>query len=106
MGIPIITIRNQNNINFTTVDNYFIKDKSLSTKAKGMLIQLLALPDGWQLSKGSIQSLVKEGREFCESCIKELKEHDYITLEKYKQIENELIKLSKIKLKKHITLAS
>lgn len=84
MGIPIITIRNQNNINFTTVDNYFIKDKTLSTKAKGMLIQLLALPDGWQLSKGSIQSLVKEGREFCESCIKELKEHDYIILEKYK----------------------
>lgn len=34
-------LRNKNQMNFTTVDNYFIKDETLSTKAKGFLIHLL-----------------------------------------------------------------
>ena len=83
MGKPLIVVRNQNNINFTTVDNYFIKDKTLSTKAKGLLIQLLALPDGWTFSKKGIQSIVKEGREFVENCMAELKEHGYLVIDKY-----------------------
>lgn len=83
MGKPLIVVRNQNNINFTTVDNYFIKDKTLSTKAKGLLIQLLALPDGWTFSKKGIQSIVKEGREFVENCMAELKEQGYLVIDKY-----------------------
>lgn len=83
MGKPLIVVRNQNNINFTTVDNYFIKDKTLSTKSKGLLIQLLALPDGWIFSKKGIQSIVKEGREFVENCMAELKEHGYLVIDKY-----------------------
>lgn len=83
MGKPLIVVRNQNNINFTTVDNYFIKDKTLSTKAKGLLIQLQALPDGWTFSKKGIQSIVKEGREFVENCMAELKEHGYLVIDKY-----------------------
>lgn len=83
MGKPLIVVRNQNNINFTTVDNYFIKDKTLSTKSKGLLIQLLALPDGWTFSKKGIQSIVKEGREFVENCMAELKEHGYLVIDKY-----------------------
>ena len=65
------------------MDNYFIKDKTLSTKAKGLLIQLLALPDGWTFSKKGIQSIVKEGREFVENCMAELKEHGYLVIDKY-----------------------
>ena len=83
MGKPLIVVRNQNNINFTTVDNYFIKDKTLSTKSKGLLIQLLALPDGWIFSKKGTQSIVKEGREFVENCMAELKEHGYLVIDKY-----------------------
>lgn len=65
------------------MDNYFIKDKTLSTKAKGLLIQLLALPDGWTFSKKGIQSIVKEGREFVENCMAELKEQGYLVIDKY-----------------------
>ncbi|MDY4869362.1 MAG: DUF6017 domain-containing protein [Faecalicoccus sp.] len=79
----MIVVRNQNNINFTTVDNYFIKDRNLSTKAKGLLIQLLALPDGWIFSKKGIQSIVKEGRDFVENCMAELKENGYLVIDKY-----------------------
>lgn len=60
MGKPLIVVRNQNNINFTTVDNYFIKDKTLSTKSKGLLIQLLALPDGWIFSKKVLNPSLKK----------------------------------------------
>lgn len=49
-------LRNRNNINFTTVDNYFIKDRNLSTNSKGLLIQLLTLPDNWSYSKNGIYS--------------------------------------------------
>ena len=79
----MIVVRNQNNINFTNVHNYFIKDRNLSTKAKGLLIQLLALPDGWIFSKKGIQSIVKEGRDFVENCMAELKENGYLVIDKY-----------------------
>lgn len=71
MDSPKFIIRNQANINFTTVDNYFIKDKDLSTNAKGLLIQLLALPDKWEFSKNGILSQIKEGKKFLEKYMKE-----------------------------------
>lgn len=84
----MIVVRNQNNINFTTVDNYFIKDINLSTKAKGLLIQLLALPDGWHISKGGIESIIKEGSSFVDTTLSELKKQGYVQIEKYRSKES------------------
>lgn len=38
-------LKNKTNVSFTSVDNEFIFNSALSTKAKGLLLQLLALPD-------------------------------------------------------------
>ena len=77
-------IRNMSMTNYTTVDNYFIKDKNISTNAKGLLIQLLALPDTWKFSVNGIVSLVRESKTYVESCMKELKKYGYIEVNKFK----------------------
>lgn len=84
MDSPKFIIRNQANINFTTVDNYFIKDKDLSTNAKGLLIQLLALPDKWEFSKNGILSQIKEGKKFLEKYMKELQDKGYMKFDKFR----------------------
>lgn len=84
MDSPKFIIRNQANINFTTVDNYFIKDKDLSTNAKGLLIQLLALPDKWEFSKNGILSQIKEGKKFLEKYMKELQDKGYMEFDKFR----------------------
>lgn len=70
-------LRNKTNVSFTSVDNEFIFNSALSTKAKGLLLQLLALPDNWKFSKEGIYAIVPEGKAFVEACLKELKEQGY-----------------------------
>ena len=83
-------LRNQSNTNFTTVDNEFIYNSSLSTKAVGLLIRLLALPDNWCFSKEGIYSIIPEGKKFVDTTLKELKEQGYLEIKKVKNYENNL----------------
>ena len=39
--------RVERNQNYTVMSNYHLRDKSLSLKAKGLLSQMLSLPDGY-----------------------------------------------------------
>ena len=39
--------RMERNKGYTVMSNYHLRDKSLSLKAKGLLSQILSLPDGW-----------------------------------------------------------
>lgn len=80
-------LRNKTNVNFTSVDNEFIFNSALSTKAKGLLLQLLALPDNWKFSKEGIYAIVPEGKAFVEACLKELKEQGYLVIQKSKNVE-------------------
>lgn len=80
-------LRNKANVSFTSVDNEFIFNNALSTKAKGLLLQLLALPDNWKFSKEGIYAIVPEGKAFVEACLKELKEQGYLVIQKSKNVE-------------------
>lgn len=80
-------LRNKTNVSFTSVDNEFIFNSALSTKAKGLLLQLLALPDNWKFSKEGIYAIVPEGKAFVEACLKELKEQGYLVIQKSKNGE-------------------
>ena len=44
-------IRVEKNRNFTTMSNYHLRDKDLSLKAKGLLSQILSLPDDWEIRR-------------------------------------------------------
>lgn len=64
--------------NFTCIDNYLFDDKTLSMKAKGLLAQILSLPDNWKYSVNGLASLFSDGRDAVNGAINELIEHGYI----------------------------
>ncbi len=123
-GIPILNVLKQNNLTniLCVVIRYFGGIKL----GAGGLIRAYSTSASEALKKAAITTIVDGYNLTIEFSYDNLKQIDYllknidikkdyqtnitynfnITLEKYKQIENELIKLSKIKLKKHITLAS
>lgn len=65
--------------NFTCIDNHLFNDKTLSMKAKGLLAQILSLPDDWKYSVNGLASLFSDGRDAVNGAINELIEHGYIT---------------------------
>ena len=58
--------------NYTVMSNYHFKDKSISLKAKGLLSQMLSLPDDWDYTLKGLASINKEGKDAIRSAIKEL----------------------------------
>ena len=64
--------------NYTVMSNYHLKDKSISLKAKGLLSQMLSLPDDWDYTLKGLASINKEGKDAIRSAIKELENAGYV----------------------------
>jgi len=67
---------------FTVMSNYHLKDKELSLKAKGLLSQMLSLPDSWDYSIEGLVSINKESRGAIQSTLKELEDGGYLVRER------------------------
>ena len=78
-------IRVKKNKNFTTINNEFIFNKSLSLKAKGLMCHLLALPDGWKLFVCEVIKWHKDGQRSVYSAMNELIENGYIKREQIRE---------------------
>ena len=76
--------------NFTTINNYLIRDKNLSLKDKGMMMILLSLPNNWEYSVKGLEKICKEARNTINSILNNLEKHEY--LERRKVYENGKIK--------------
>lgn len=72
--------------NYTVIDNGIFMDKRLSAKAKGILCQLLSLPDEWNYSIQGLSSLFSDGKDSIRNGINELEKFGYV---KRTQIVNE-----------------
>lgn len=75
-------VRKEHMRNYTVVDNGFIRDETLSLKAKGLMLTLLSLPDDWSFTEKWLISQSTDGVSSVNSCINELKEHGYLTRER------------------------
>ena len=64
--------------NFTTINNYLIRDENLNLKDKGMMVVLLSLPDGWNFSVVGLETICKEARNTINSILNNLQEHGYL----------------------------
>lgn len=64
--------------NYTCIANDLFNDKTLSMKAKGLLAQILSLPENWKYSVNGLASLFSDGRDAVNGAINELIEHGYI----------------------------
>jgi predicted transcriptional regulator len=67
---------------FTIVANDSARDPRLSLRARGLLVTLLSLPDGWQTSTLAISRDVREGRDAVRVAARELEEAGYLMREK------------------------
>ena len=76
--------------NFTTINNYLIRDENLNLKDKGMMVVLLSLPDGWDFSVMGLEAICKEARNTINSILNNLQKHGY--LERTKVYEKGKIK--------------
>lgn len=71
-------IRANKTTNYTVMSNHHLQNKNLTLKAKGLLSQILSLPDDWAYSVDRIVRLNKEGKGAIESAIKELEAEGYV----------------------------
>ena len=65
--------------NYTVVSNAVLRDPSLSLKAKGMLTQLISLPEDWNVSIRGLQTLSSDRAGSLKSALDELKDSGYIS---------------------------
>lgn len=66
---------------FTTVNNDFLRDTSLALAERGLLITMLSLPDGWNMSGRGLASILPDGRDKVFSTLKKLERKGYLKRE-------------------------
>ncbi len=79
-NMPIFRINKTKN--YTVMSNHHLRDKKLSFKAKGLLSYMLSLPDTWDYSLKGLCSVSKDNETSIKSALKELKEHNYLKVNK------------------------
>lgn len=78
-------LRKEKKSDYTVIDNGIFKDKTLSMKAKGLLCQMLSLPDNWDYSIAGLVTLVNDGESAVRSALKELKDAGYFRREQVRK---------------------
>lgn len=76
----VFRIPKQNN--YTVMSNYHLKDSALSLKAKGLLSQMLSLPDNWDYTLKGLAKINKESIDAIRTAIWELEKCGYISRKK------------------------
>lgn len=70
--------RIERNKNYTVMSNYHLRDKSISLKAKGLLSQMLSLPEEWDYTLSGLACINKESKDAIRTAINELEQAGYI----------------------------
>lgn len=64
--------------NYTVMSNYHLRDKSLSLKAKGLLSQMLSLPEDWDYTLAGLAHINAEGKDAIRAAVNELERAGYV----------------------------
>lgn len=70
--------RIEKNRNYTVMSNYHLRDMSISLKAKGLLSQMLSLPEGWDYTLSGLAHINREKKDAIREAVKELERAGYI----------------------------
>lgn len=71
-------IRVEKTRDYSVMSNYHFRDKRLSLKAKGLMSEMLSLPDDWDYSVAGLAAINKEEQGAINSALKELKDAGYL----------------------------
>ena len=63
---------------YTVMSNYHLKDKRLTLKSKGLLSQMLSLPDDWDYTLSGLSVINRESKDAIRSALNELEAARYI----------------------------
>ena len=63
---------------YTIMSNHHLRNKTLSLKAKGLLSQMLSLPEGWNYTLKGLSQINRESVDAIRSAIQELEKEGYI----------------------------
>ena len=74
--MPVCRIMKESN--YTRVSNHYLRDNSLSFKAKGLLTLMLSLPEDWDYTIAGLAQFTADGRVSIASTIRELEERGYV----------------------------
>ena len=64
--------------NYTVMSNHHLRDKSLSLKAKGLLSQILSLPEEWDYTLQGLAYINREQLDAIRQAVHELERAGYI----------------------------
>ena len=78
------------NRDFTVIANSVFKDRRLSAKAKGILVEMLSLPENWDYTLKGLTALFSDGIDSIRQGIKELEENGYIVRERKRDARGRL----------------
>ena len=78
------------NRDFTVIANSVFKDRRLSAKAKGILVEMLSLPENWDYTLKGLTTLFSDGIDSIRQGIKELEENGYIVRERKRDARGRL----------------
>lgn len=65
---------------YTVMSNYHFKEKEMSLKAKGLLSEMLSLPDNWDYSISGLVAINKENETSIKNTLNELKKYGYLNI--------------------------
>ena len=64
---------------YTVVPNFHLRDITISLRAKGLLTQMLSLPEGWDFSIAGLAAINGESRGAIGTTLRELESAGYVT---------------------------
>ena len=71
--------RVERNKGYTVMSNYHLRDKELTLKAKGLLSQMLSLPEDWDYTLAGLSQINRESIDAIRTAVWELEKAGYIT---------------------------
>ena len=57
---------------YTVMSNHHLRNTELSLRAKGLLSQILSLPEGWDYTIAGLAAINKEGKDAVRAAVQEL----------------------------------
>lgn len=74
----VAVIRVHKTKDYTVMSNAHFREKNMSLKAKGLLSQMMSLPDDWDYSIMGLTTLSKDGKDSVMSALNELEKFGYL----------------------------
>ena len=74
--MPVFRV--EKNKGYTVMSNYHLRDRTLSLKAKGLLSQILSLPEDWDYTLSGLCHINRESKDAIRSAVNELERAGYI----------------------------